>query len=958
MLEALSFHQGQGNASYALQIIPSSQKQDNPSAMAAAIGSLVLDQRHPLALELVGESHQRSLLIRATTQAALRHVQLQLRARYSHVQIKPVEPGADPFRLEAGEAASMLELRAGAASYLPLQTWEANGKQDAAASTDPVLGLLAALDAIPEEMRVVAQLALVPARAGWARRYQRKAIEHALEPERREQQQLLSETRQEAGVPKTGMLLFLAGLLGILLVVKQHVVSLPSWMRQPVHELLHGQVPALSSMQQSMLMGGFIALLLLVFGGFVLFDQFRRRLFQRPVYDMRLVASKTAHAAYHVRLRLYAINPVSSREGNVHDHRNDEQARLEILQGVVAAYRQYHLEAGNYFVPVKASRWTTSRCLCGIQWRRWSWGWWSDVARSSHLMSVESVADLWHLPDPSLLPHLAQVAYRQHRSLPLPLPLAKAARDGIPLGYCEHAGHRVPFRFPASSARHHMLICGKSGEGKSTLMEHLAGDAMQQGGLLVVDPHGDLIDHLLPQVPAQRLEEVMLIDLSETDYAIGLNPLDATMGKGRDKAISDLLHTLAHIWASSWGPRMENAFEYALRTLYEANKVLLQQDVYTGASKQYTLLDVMPLLTDESFCHSLLQHISDPYILRWWHTYYEPLPLAMQRERIDPVLSKVAKFESLIARRILGQGQSTVDFAAAIREGKIILVKLAKGVIGEDTARILGATLLGLLQITLEEQATQAESERRFLPICIDEFQVLQGVDWAGLAELRKYGAAFTLATQSPEYLREMDQQLLPMVLANVKQMAVFHGSARDAFLLHKELGVDEEDILHLDSHQCYLKLTYDNHRQPTFSLAVQRPPVGQPEHSERIRVHARTHMMLPVSQVDAHLLEAIARPLKNQPTTLQERLPFFSPPSREDPDPAPEDKPSVIDADGARANGYRGRKSQEKRLKETTIRTEKIAIMGWDETVGMREREASQINEPHEEEIQNEASA
>ena len=168
----------------------------------------------------------------------------------------------------------------------------------------------------------------------------------------------------------------------------------------------------------------------------------------------------------------------------------------------------------------------------------------------------------------------------------------------------------------------------------------------------------------------------MLIDLSDEEHAIGFNPLDASSGRRRDKAISDLLKTLAHIWASSWGSRMENAFEYALRTLFEANRFHVDHD---HASQQYTLLDVMMLLTDEHFCHSLLDLIDDPFILRWWHLYYDPLNPQMQRERSDPVLSKVAKFESQLARRIVGQAMSTINFTAVYPGGKDYLGEACQG---------------------------------------------------------------------------------------------------------------------------------------------------------------------------------------------------------------------------------------------------------------------------------------
>src|SRR5258706_4496834 len=184
-----------------------------------------------------------------------------------------------------------------------------------------------------------------------------------------------------------------------------------------------------------------------------------------------------------------------------------------------------------------------------------------------------------------------------------------------------------------------------------------------------------------------------------------------------------------------------------------------------------------------------------------------------------------------------------------IAERKIILLKLAKGVVGADVAALLGATLLGLLQITLEEQGIKAEQARARFPIILDEFQLLAGVDYGGLAELRKYGATFFLATQSLEYLQKLDEFLLPTVLANVRQLIIFNLSGRDAETLHKELGVEPEDILNLDIHTCYVKLPAGNRRQPTFSLHIEPPLAGDSIQSESIRTRCRVRYTCPVDE-------------------------------------------------------------------------------------------------------------
>ena len=257
---------------------------------------------------------------------------------------------------------------------------------------------------------------------------------------------------------------------------------------------------------------------------------------------------------------------------------------------------------------------------------------------------------------------------------------------------------------------------------------------------------------------------------------------------------------------------------------------------------------------------------------------------------------------------------STINFTECIQEEKIVLVKLAKGVIGEDVARLLGATLLGLLQITLEEQGNLVETQRKHLCILIDEFQVLKGVDWGALAELRKYGAAFYLATQSLEYLADMDASLLHMVIANVKQYIVFHMSAQDAQNIHADVGVEPEDIVNLDSYMCYVRLLYGNHRQPTFSMTLAPPLLGDAQQAQSIREESRQRYTVAAHDIDLHLREALisalaARSQRKQEADQQERTGtthgyHLSQSSHE--------REAVPLA--RQHNGYRGRKSQDKR--------------------------------------------
>jgi energy-coupling factor transporter ATP-binding protein EcfA2 len=799
--------------------------------------SLVLDARHPLALEIVGSTTSKAFLVRATTPEALAHATSQLRARYPQAELVPVAADDDPFRLEEGEAVSCVELASGAAAYLPLRTLDERERRQE--GSDPLLGLLAALDHLPKGARAVAQLAVVPAPPQWSAPYRRRAIEHALEPERQQQ----AATRGRGTGPSWGSILLMALALGLILLL-QHLPGLvPAWVTHAFGQLLHGQAPEFTASQRTQLLVGGGVLVIGAFFLYVLYDQMKKRFFpKQPLYDQRLVAEQTKGAAYRVRLRLYVISAGVGKAA--------ERERQLVLAQLVAAYRQFHLAAGGYFVTRPCSTRAASRFVQG------AWG--QDVSRSTHLLNMEAVASLWHLPPASTLPSLALVESRGARSSLIPPAVARAS--GPIIGLSAHAGYEVPVPLPPELLALHTLVAGKTGEGKSTFLEHLARAAMEQGGLVVIDPHGDLAEHVLRLVPAHRMDDVVLVDLADANYAVGLNPLDVTLGRERDKAVADLLKTLSHIWATSWGPRMENAFRAALRTLFEANRVLVARDAQQGPYQQYTLLDVLPVLTRESFCHALLSSVTDPYLHRWWREYYEPLNLYMQRDIINPVINKTTTFESALARRLVGQSCSTLNFSALIRERKIVLVKLAKGVVGEDVAALLGATLLGLLQTTLEEQGAMSEEERIKLLIILDEFQVLAGVDYGTLAELRKYGATFALATQSLEYLHKRDPVLLPTVLANVKHLTLFQLSAKDAYTMHEEVSVEQADLVNLNPRMCYARWTVGQQRQPTFSMSLDVPPLGSADLAERIRMRSQQRYGVPVEIVEARLVQALAR--------------------------------------------------------------------------------------------------
>lgn len=956
--------------SLALRMIPPRSGSHDLGALQSAMHSLVLDDRHPVALELVGFQAERQLIVRATTPEALEHARTQLHARFPQAAFVAVAADSDPFRLEPDEGVSVIELAPGAASYLPLQTWEENPRAEGL--RDPLLGLFAALSQVAENARTVAQIALVPAPPTWSRGYQRKSIEHALEPERLQTQASMAAARSDggAGTPGAATIILLGMVIAAFLFYRHFQSQIPTWAQAALLDLVHLRLPALSGAHFLLFWGAFVALFVAALVLFIIYDQARRHLFPTQLYDMRLVNQKTTRMAYRVRIRLYCIGPgeprhLTRRGELLHNwwlafihttdttyqrlqttwrivrgqpfkltwlqftqavgrrslkdtcillaqkgaanaqrcaqnvsiawqqwhapsswRRAQARARQVTLSGGVAAYRQFNLPGGGFFKAVRVSDRVARRLLTarsGLS--SWRCGWDRGVRRSGHLVGVDSLADLWRPPHPDALAEQPLMEQRRARSLPMSPSLAATSSNAIkawqilrsassqaerahtrnqlrahsiyaspPVGECSHAGYQLPFAWPRGFLERHTFIGGKSGEGKTSCMEHLAYLAMQEGPCIAFGPHGDFIDHLASLVPEHRVDDVVHIDLADLEYSIGLNPLDWKLGRGRDKSAADMIKTLSKIWSHSWGSRMEAACEKGLLTLLEHNRYLCEQDEQDGPSRQHTLLDLLPVLTSQGYCHAILQHVDDPFLVRWWYNYFEPLGVYMRLERIDPVLTKVAKFESHIARRILGQPRSTVNLSEIIAQKKILLINLNKSVVGEDAARLLGATLLSLISIAMEEQGALPESARVQLPVFVDEFQFFEGWDYSALAELRKYGATFFLGTQSMDYLYKLDPQLVPTVLANVRQIVAFYMSAHDAFTLHKELGVEEEDIMTLDPYMCYVKLTHQGQRQPTFSLNMAPPPRGDASHLQAIRDHSRQRYSRPATTIENEL--------------------------------------------------------------------------------------------------------
>jgi hypothetical protein len=825
------------------------------------------------ALELVGSFQGQAFLVRAAYPTLLSHLATQLQARFPSAHLVTVAADTDPLRQRVGEEVTIYELRRGGEHiYLPLRV-DGEERRLSSGGVDPLLGLLAPLATLPEETRVVLQLALAPAPDRWSLGQEQAADRYSLYQVRENQQR-----QERAAATESDPLP-----LQLLLVILLGIAAIGLWRSHPVPIL-----PLLAAALISLaLLAGFgaaaaRALIASPVGGLL-----RGR---RTIYDTRQVSEKTERVAYRSILRLYAFSPAG--RGDAGTQARWRTFREKILEQAVATYRQFHTANAGYFNPHRLSSRQVRRLLprapslataASVQWTE-------GVSRSSHLLTVAEIATLWHLPEKADLAELPflqdEAAYHSRlspRSLasfsaPWGLHLSSppaAGPKGVLLGDSQHAGLRAEVRLTADILGRHTFALGGTGKGKSSLLLALARSWLEADfagepvpGLVLLDPHGDLAAALLQSVPAARQPDVLVLDLADTDYPFGLNPLDVTLGRTRDKACEDLMAVFAHIWASSWGYRMEDIWKASLKTLFEANEWLTDRDPEHGARKQYTLVDVIPLLSNKAFRRLVLSQIEDPDLMLWWERF-ATWDMRLRTDATLPVMNKVGNFGgSKVARRVLGQGRSTVDPATALASGRILVVHTAPHIVGPDTGALVGATILGLVQMALGAQANLPRAERRRTLVVIDEFQAIPGADYAGmLGELRKFGGVFVLATQSLSHLDRLDHlggTLRSTVLSNISNLFAFGMSAEDARKIAPEMDgtITEQDLINLEDYACYARLTQAGQRLRTFSLTLALPSGGSPASERELRERSRCLVGRPQAEVEEDLHKAMQRRL------------------------------------------------------------------------------------------------
>lgn len=451
-----------------------------------------------------------------------------------------------------------------------------------------------------------------------------------------------------------------------------------------------------------------------------------------------------------------------------------------------------------------------------------------------YILNIEELASLYHLPHTNVETPNIVWASSKTAEPPSKLPVITGDdehdKEISGFGLTNFRGINQQFGLYRSDRGRHVYIIGQTGTGKSGLLELFAlSDVFHNQGYAIIDPHGDFAVNNLRFVPASRIKDVVYFNPADTAFPMGFNPMEVTDPTLRNNISSEIIGVMKRMFGESWGPRLEYILRYTiLALLYYPNT---------------TMLDITRMLTDKAFRRQVLSHVEDTVVLNFWNIEFASWNDKFQAEAIAPVLNKVGAFTANpIIRNIIGQSKSTFNIRKLMDEGKILIVNLSKGLLGEDNASILGAFLVIKIQLAAMSRADIPNiDDRRPFYLYVDEFQNFATDSFATiLSEARKYGLNLTVANQ---YVSQMQDTVRDAVFGNVGTMITMRVSADDAPILGKPFAPQflPEDIMQMHNRHFIISMVIKGEKVPAFSATTLTIPPAQTDYSPQIIQNTRS---------------------------------------------------------------------------------------------------------------------
>ncbi len=401
------------------------------------------------------------------------------------------------------------------------------------------------------------------------------------------------------------------------------------------------------------------------------------------------------------------------------------------------------------------------------------------------------------------------------------------------------------FGMKRKDRRRHLYVIGKSGVGKSKLLELLMRQDVAYGhGICVLDPHGDDIEELIDFIPENRIEDVCIINPADTEFPVSFNPLANIDPNFKHQLTQGLIEVLEKQFGANWTPRLEHVFRFTVLALLD----------YPYA----TMRGMISMLTDRNYRQKVVEYIEDDMVKRFWAIEFADWSEKFDTDAIIPLVNKLGQFLSEpMLRNIFGQRENKVDLEKMMQEKKIILINLSKGRIGEENSSFFGSMFITKLKQAGMARAKLPENKRHDFYIYADEFQNLVTETFENLlSEARKYGICLTMAHQ---YLKQLIPQVQAAVMGNVGSIVVFRVGGEDAERLEAEMTpiFKSKDMINLGMQEFYVKLMIDGESYDPFSaetLKILHPP--HPSYRERIIESSRQKYAVPLEKVKSGILE------------------------------------------------------------------------------------------------------
>lgn len=499
--------------------------------------------------------------------------------------------------------------------------------------------------------------------------------------------------------------------------------------------------------------------------------------------ELEAVESKISKPGFNTVIRV-VVSSSSQESANAH------------LENIVSSFGQF--SGHNSFS--KSKHWLKGGFITDFVYRFFPSG------GNLSVLTSEELAGIFHFPNKSVTtPHIYWI---NSKRAPAP---AQIPTSGLYLGKSSYRGLEKPVFIQDDDRRRHTYIIGKTGVGKSELLKQMILQDVQEGkGVAVVDPHGDLIEDILQLIPPQRAEDVILFDPSDTERPMGLNMLEAQTEEEKHYIVSSIVGLMYKLYDPNKtgiiGPRFEHAIRNAMLTVM--------------SEKGSTFIEVVRALTDANFVQELLPKVQDPIIRRYWTDQIAQTSDFHKSETLDYIVSKFGRFvTNKMMRNIIGQSESAFDFRKVMDEGKILLVNLAKGKIGEENSSFLGLVLVPKILVAAMSRQNMPQEQRRDFYLYVDEFQNFATPDFAQiLSEARKYRLNLIVANQ---FIGQMDEEVKNAIFGNVGTIMAFRVGVTDANYLQHEFQpvFSEADLINVDVYNAFVKTIVGNEPVTPFSV-------------------------------------------------------------------------------------------------------------------------------------------